>query len=343
MAIRRTARRLCSVLIQPMYYAADPNSDVQGFRKAGRGNAGAQMGTSAAPASQRPSMYDGPVNLPYWHHVADVWRPKQKDMAIPGEHVCGVEGDFATTPELLAVRPLLEDMIRHRNLDNGPIVAMERWEGVKKGYEAGIFDKACLHRAGFYLLDVLAAHKDMDGGEIVYEELHETVEKGGLALPFDATHLEKMMLLCYGTENFVKGTGYFEEAIYRGAEAAIKTQTFALAMACYGRELEAKRGLDLWDKWVFLERDVHAFPYYQLAELLMGCVDDEDIARGKLVLRNFNDLYIEKVFGACQRSGMDNNAMVYYAEWLFKSRRHTMLNPATNLHFLRYALHRIKA
>eukprot|EP01061_Rhynchopus_euleeides_P015915 TRINITY_DN27046_c0_g1_i1.p1 TRINITY_DN27046_c0_g1~~TRINITY_DN27046_c0_g1_i1.p1 ORF type:complete len:353 (+),score=105.28 TRINITY_DN27046_c0_g1_i1:71-1129(+) len=342
MAMRRTGAKLCTVMIQPLYYAGvEPGSDVPGFRKAGKGNQGLQGGTASAPASFRPFHYDSPTYLPYWHHVADIWRPEQKEQSFPGEHACTTDGDFSTSAELIAVRPLLEDIFRHRTLENGVAVALERWEGVKKGHAAGIFNDECLHRAGFYVLDVMAEHKDMEGGELFYSELHDPPSKGGLGLPFDATHVEKMVLLGYRAEAYTKASRYFEEGLLFGAERYLKTQTFAIAMACYGRELEAKKAVEAWNKWIFLERDVHTFPYYQLAECVMGAVDDAELEQVKLILRNFNDFYIERVWEACLKSGMDNEQMVYYTEWLFKSRRHVMLNPEQNHHFLQYALHRV--
>eukprot|EP01059_Diplonema_ambulator_P032873 TRINITY_DN6649_c0_g1_i1.p1 TRINITY_DN6649_c0_g1~~TRINITY_DN6649_c0_g1_i1.p1 ORF type:complete len:345 (+),score=73.22 TRINITY_DN6649_c0_g1_i1:42-1076(+) len=341
MAFRRTTTKLCTVLIQPLHYASDPNDDVPGFRKAGKGNQGAQFGTSAAPASQRPFVYDGPTNVPYWHHVADIWRPKQKRMSFPGEHHATYDGGFDPSPQLIAVRPILKDIARHRNHESGPAVALERWEGVKKGAKEGIFDTPCLHRAGFYVLDVLAEHKDIDGCELIYMEMHDPVAKGGLGLDFDTTHLEKAMLCAYRSANFSKGISFMEEALFqKGVAQHIKTQTYAIAMACYGRELEAAKGIELWNKYVFLGRDVASFPYYQLAELVMGCIEPEDVAAAKLILRNFNDFYIEKVWNACRQTGVDNEPMIYYTEWLFKARRQVILDPAHNYHFLQYALKR---
>eukprot|EP01064_Diplonema_japonicum_P027294 TRINITY_DN3926_c0_g1_i4.p2 TRINITY_DN3926_c0_g1~~TRINITY_DN3926_c0_g1_i4.p2 ORF type:complete len:137 (+),score=32.13 TRINITY_DN3926_c0_g1_i4:719-1129(+) len=132
-----------------------------------------------------------------------------------------------------------------------------------------------------------------------------------------------------------------EDALFNpGVGKFIKTQTYAIALACYGRELEALRGIELWNKFLFLERDVASVPHQQLAEFLMGCIDEPEIASAMLILRNFNDFYIEKVFEACERSDMENNAIQYYAEWLFKSRRQVILNPEHNYHFLQYALKR---
>ena len=272
--------------------------------------------------------------------VADIWRPKQAAQSFAGEHSCFFDGDFEATPELIASRPLLEDIYRHRLLENGVAVALERWEQAKTGRKEGVFDDAVLHRAGFYVLDVMAEQKDLDGGELIYSELHDTKVGMGSALAFDATHLEKMVLLCHRAEAYSKGISYMEEAIMMGAGDKIKTQTYALAMGCCGRELEAAKGIDLWKKWVFLEREVASFPYFPLAELAMGAIDDADVAEVELILRHFNDFYLEQVWDACRKTGMDNDQMVYYTEWLFKSRRHVMLNPERNLHFMKYALNR---
>ena len=276
------------------------------------------------------------------HQVADIWRPEQALQSFPGEHNCSFDGDFECSAELLAVRPLLEDIYRHRMHENAVAHALERWDGVKKGFKAGIFDTACLHRAGFYVLDVLAEHSDVDGGNIVYAELHDSVARGGLGLAFDASHIEKMVYLCYKAEEYNQGAKYFEEALLFGAEKSLKTQTFAIALACYGRELDVKKGIEVWNKWVFLEREVASFPYYQLAEFVMGAVDDAEQEGVKLILRNFNDFYLERVWDATIKSKMDNDQMTYYIEWLFKSRRHVMLNPEHNHHFLKYALDKVQ-
>ncbi|KAJ9469433.1 hypothetical protein DIPPA_32001 [Diplonema papillatum] len=343
MAFRSTRQRLCTVLIQPMHYASDPARDVPGFRKAGKAYAGGQLGTASSPASTRPFVYDGPVNIPYWHHVADIWRPRPVEQSFPGQHEQTFDGSCKLTPELIAVRPILADIYRHRNLPNGPEVAMTRWEGVKKGHEAGIFNDDCLHRAGFHVLDVLAEHKDTEGAELIYAEMHDPKETTGLKLPLNAGHTEKMVYLGYDSDNHQFALRYFEEAMACGMSPLLKTQTWACAMASYGRELEAAKGIDCWNKWLFLARDVHSFPYYQLSELAMGCVEDLEQADLKLVLRCFNDFYLEKVWQACRANGMENDQVVYYAEWLYKARRHVMLNPFTNYHFMQYAMKRIKS
>eukprot|EP00755_Sulcionema_specki_P015259 Sspe_Gene.58878::Locus_32328_Transcript_1_2_Confidence_0.667_Length_1224::g.58878::m.58878 len=344
--LRNTSCALRQVLVQPLHYQGDPQRDVAMFRKGGRGDAGSQFGTRAAPATNRPFVYDGPVNLPYWHHVADIWRARQPPRAIVGHHEHSLEGDHELTPGLVAIRPLLRNIIRHRNHPDGAGNALERWMAAKDGFAAGVFDKAALHRAGFFVLDVLAEIGDVSRAAEVYTEMHTPASSGGLGLVFDASHVEKMVYCCYVAKEFEQGREYFREAQAADSTSLLKTQTWGLTMSCCGLDLSAKDGLDIWDSWVFLGRSVHSMPPQCIADLSMGCVDEAEIARAKLMLRNFNDFYLEDVWKLAQRigkGGMKNDAMLYYLEWLFKSRRHVILNPGHNVHFLRYAYYRMKA
>ena len=71
--------------------------------------------------------------------MADIWRPEQQKQAFVGHHLQSLDGDFETSAALIAVRPLIADIIRHRTSEDGADVAMARWEGAKKGFEAGVY------------------------------------------------------------------------------------------------------------------------------------------------------------------------------------------------------------
>eukprot|EP01060_Flectonema_neradi_P038081 TRINITY_DN7898_c0_g1_i1.p1 TRINITY_DN7898_c0_g1~~TRINITY_DN7898_c0_g1_i1.p1 ORF type:complete len:349 (+),score=55.98 TRINITY_DN7898_c0_g1_i1:38-1084(+) len=344
MALRACKAQLCQVLIQPLHYQSDSSQDVLGWKKTWRGRAGGQTGTGYGPASQRPFAYDGPVNIPMWHHMADIWRPEQQPQAFVGHHLQSLDGEFDTTPSLIAVRPLIEDIIRHRNSEDGADVAMARWEGARKGFDAGIFDEACLHRVGFYALDVFAEKKDVEKSDFLYKIMHDRKEKGGLGLAFDASHFEKIILANYNAESYSGAIREFEKIEYnpsmpKGWQSSLKTQVYAMLVASYGRELDGARGIKLFRAWEMLGRDIHTFPHYQLTELLMGCIDEEHLL-AKKVLRSFNDFYIEKVYNATALTKMDNDQMIYYAEWLFKARRPVMLSVSMNHSYAKYALTR---
>eukprot|EP01062_Namystynia_karyoxenos_P026095 TRINITY_DN20392_c0_g1_i1.p1 TRINITY_DN20392_c0_g1~~TRINITY_DN20392_c0_g1_i1.p1 ORF type:complete len:376 (+),score=100.24 TRINITY_DN20392_c0_g1_i1:103-1128(+) len=339
--MRRTTARLGQVLVQPLGYQGEPAKEADGWRKAGRAQAGGQYGTRAAPVTGRPFLYHGPEDLPYWHHVADIWRPKQQPTAAVSGHaqaLPSLEGPFPISAPLIACRPLLQNIILHRNSQEGPQNALARWEAAKTGFGAGIFDAPCMHRVGYFVLDVLAEHREYDSGAQVYEELH-----GTLGFPFDAGHAEKMIWLCYCAEQHAACAQYFAAAEAAKATGLLKTAAWATVMACHGRNLEGARALELWDQWIYLERPVSSFPPALLAEIVMGCLSESEVAGAKKVLRHFNDFYLEAVWGYCRATGMENDAMIYYVEWLFKSRRHVLFDPMSNTHLLQYAYRRITA
>jgi len=341
--MRRSCVRLRQTLVQPLQFQGDPNKDAEGWRKSGRTSAGGQFGTKSAPTTGRPFLFDGPDDLPFWHHVGDVWRPQLDPQASISGHATALpslEGEGELTPGLVAVRPLLRSIILHRNSERGPANALERWEAVKRGHKEGIFDARAVHRAGFFVLDVLAEHRDYDAAAFVYDELHGG-GADGMGLPLDAGHVEKMVWLCYAAERYSDCANYMAQALKANAGAMLKTATWAAAMACHGRNLEGAKGLDMWEDWILLGRPVSSFPPSFLSELVMGCIEDAEIEGAKRVLRHFNDLYIERVWNYCRSSGMDNDAMIYYTEWLYKSRRHTLFDPSLNIHFMRYAFKRV--
>ena len=112
-----------------------------------------------------------------------------------------------------------------------------------------------------------------------------------------------------------------------------------MVTASYGREIDGERGIRLFRQWEMLGRDIHTFPHYQLSELLMGCIEEDHILAQK-VLRSFNDFYIENVHNSTLLTKMENDQFVYYAEWLFKSRRPMMMHPNRNYSYAQYALNK---